>query len=858
MKKFLSLVLALVMTMSLVTISAGAADYEDDSKIQYNEAVDVVSALKIVEGYADGSFNPTATLTRGAASKIICNLILGPTTASALVADAAPYKDVPADSTFAGYIAYCAKQGIISGYADGTFRPDNTLTGYAFMKMLLGALGYDGEIEGYSGANWSINVAKQALNIGLDSGLKDDFNGTKPVTREEACLYAFNTLKADLVEYPNKTTIEIGDTTVNLGSCTAKAVSWTISAAADGNIDEKAGGDNYIQFAEQYFNKLVKTTVPDGFGRPATKWTYKGSKVGTYVKTATLSFVGSKDMNEIYEELGMTTTDTKSQLFINGIEVAQGADGATAALKTSDLNVAKGNDKGLDEIKVSGTKVSSKIGAGTLVEVFLDKDNNTVDICAMSVYGGKISDVKDAKSTKDAYVVVEYGANAPATIGVGDNDEFETTEFAEDDVVAYTYSDKDHEIKTMYKMESVEGSLDKRTVTKNLTLNGTTYKYAKEYDFEGTLTENGLTNKSDYVVYLDNNGLALWIAEAQFSVDAYAMVLKIQGESNPLVWSNKALLAFADGTTKEVTLAKDYTVAANNTDGVAMAATGMDIVRYKVDANGNYKLTKVTPASQAKTDMETANKTLKVNGSAYSITGTPAVTADSKTIFVVRKANTDSFKVYTGIKNVPVIDGGVSNLYAKSGVAKVVFVNSCASLANNSKDVTFIAAASSTKMVTSSDTLNYYVYNAVVNGEITTVMVDSTQTLTDGNNTLVAGDKNNGLSGTSKEYLNLILNTTTYDSDDIMTAGSFTPVPVTVHEAHGVKKVSTTEIKLDTFGGSDVTLSVAKNVNVYLVEDDGDIKAIEMSDVKTNKDNRAYYTMEDGEITNLFIQEMDI
>ena len=95
MKKFLSLVLALVMTMSLVTVSAGAKDFTDSSKIQYAEAVDVMSAAKVIDGYTDGTFNPTATLTRGAAAKIICNLILGPTTASALVADAAPYKDVP-------------------------------------------------------------------------------------------------------------------------------------------------------------------------------------------------------------------------------------------------------------------------------------------------------------------------------------------------------------------------------------------------------------------------------------------------------------------------------------------------------------------------------------------------------------------------------------------------------------------------------------------------------------------------------------------------------------------------------------------------------------------------------------------
>ncbi len=90
MKKFLSLVLALAMTMSLVTVSAGAKDFTDDSEINYKEAVDVMSALGVVDGYSDGDFNPQDTLTRGAAAKIICNLILGPTTAAALHADTAP------------------------------------------------------------------------------------------------------------------------------------------------------------------------------------------------------------------------------------------------------------------------------------------------------------------------------------------------------------------------------------------------------------------------------------------------------------------------------------------------------------------------------------------------------------------------------------------------------------------------------------------------------------------------------------------------------------------------------------------------------------------------------------------------
>ena len=245
MKKFLSLVLALVMTMSLVTVSAGAKDFTDNSKITYDEAVAVMSAAKVIDGYAEGDFRPTNTLTRGAAAKIICNLILGPTTASALVADAAPYKDVPTNSTFAGYIAYCQKEGIISGYADGTFKPGNTLTGYAFMKMLLGALGYDSAIEGYTGANWSIAVAKQAINAGLNNSLKGSFNGVKAVTREEACLYAFNTLKATMVEYDNRIVVGEGSTAVAV-SGVRKDLTWNKGTLNDGKIKK----DGYVQIAK--------------------------------------------------------------------------------------------------------------------------------------------------------------------------------------------------------------------------------------------------------------------------------------------------------------------------------------------------------------------------------------------------------------------------------------------------------------------------------------------------------------------------------------------------------------------------------------------------------------------------------
>ena len=61
MKKFLSLVLALVMTMSLFTITAGATEFKDltdVNSIEHKEAVELFNKIGIISGYEDGSFGP--------------------------------------------------------------------------------------------------------------------------------------------------------------------------------------------------------------------------------------------------------------------------------------------------------------------------------------------------------------------------------------------------------------------------------------------------------------------------------------------------------------------------------------------------------------------------------------------------------------------------------------------------------------------------------------------------------------------------------------------------------------------------------------------------------------------------------
>ena len=59
------------------------------------------------------------------------------------------------------------------------------------------------------------------------------------------------------------------------------------------------------------------------------------------------------------------------------------------------------------------------------------------------------------------------------------------------------------------KAESVEGTLDKYTLGKNLTLADTEYKYSKNIAFSFG-SETSMTTKSDYVIYLDTNGMVIY------------------------------------------------------------------------------------------------------------------------------------------------------------------------------------------------------------------------------------------------------------------------------------------------------------------------------------------------------------
>ncbi len=226
LKKVLSLVLALSMALSLMTVAfaADASDFVDYDKVEYNEAVNVMVAAGVFNGKDGNKFAPNDTLTREEAAKIITYMMMGQKEADKLTTTVAPYADVAANRWSAGAIAWCTEQGILTG-SNGKFYPTDKLTGLAFAKMCLVALGYDAKIEKLEGSSWAINSATLAINNDLDKDMeKVSLSGS--LTREQAALMAFNTMKADLVDYENRgTEIKLSNgTTVIVGASKAEAV----------------------------------------------------------------------------------------------------------------------------------------------------------------------------------------------------------------------------------------------------------------------------------------------------------------------------------------------------------------------------------------------------------------------------------------------------------------------------------------------------------------------------------------------------------------------------------------------------------------------------------------------------------
>ena len=119
-KRFFSALLVLCLTLALVLTASAAGNAAD-----LDEAVQVVTALGIMSGDGSGDLGLSRRVTR--AEFITMAIRATPDGGSVGQAASSPYPDVPRSHWASGYVEAAVSRRLISGFSDGTFRPEQEI-----------------------------------------------------------------------------------------------------------------------------------------------------------------------------------------------------------------------------------------------------------------------------------------------------------------------------------------------------------------------------------------------------------------------------------------------------------------------------------------------------------------------------------------------------------------------------------------------------------------------------------------------------------------------------------------------------------------------------------------------------------
>jgi len=193
-KRILTWLLAISMLGSLLTVPAGAAavtKFSDVSDSYTATAVETLRLMGVLDGYGDGTFRPDTVLNRAQFCKMAVYAMDG-SGELGRYSTVTIFPDVKPSHWASAYINMAARKGIISGFADGKFKPGQTVTAGQAVTILMRGLGYKDEDMG---GVWPQSYMAEAQTNGLlkSTGITSAYAG---LTRAQAAKLFLNLFEA--------------------------------------------------------------------------------------------------------------------------------------------------------------------------------------------------------------------------------------------------------------------------------------------------------------------------------------------------------------------------------------------------------------------------------------------------------------------------------------------------------------------------------------------------------------------------------------------------------------------------------------------------------------------------------------
>ena len=567
LKKVLALVLAFACAF---TMFAGAA-FTDEADIQAKDAVNMLTALGVIEGYEDGSFNPDGVVTRAEMAKMIFVVRNNTIDDSAYANNTSKLTDIT-NHWAKGYIKFCESQGIIAGYGDNTFKPDATVTGVEAAKMLLVLTGYDADKAGLTGTAWATNTLRYAGS----AGILDDVNSglEQGLPRQYAAQMIYNTLDANRVKWSDD--------------------SQSFDDVLNGGIKETVGSAYMgLSYDVGTMTEMSKDSLTIKIDGSYDSDNYHQSKD---YKTVSFTKVGSDYSKLLGQKVKVMFKDGKTNNVLGIYAISD---------NTSYTVAANGTEKDGDKVKFGGSSYS--------VEFYGDADNKTIYDSnkgdAIATYidgqvaeGTTLDELDNNKLNPNMYTFVDTDGNGKidtlnvttynvAKVSYASSDKiiasgktYKTADeniadgIAKDDWVVITenlYNDNKDIVKADMSTGTLNGLRDNQSAniffdggdvsTSKVTYNE--YRVGDDW-FKGAAKVQSTASESDLntvkagneVEYVVVNNIMFYVkrvsGKADGKVDEVAMIVN-KGTTGI---DNEVKLAFFDGTTKTVEVDSDSTI----------------------------------------------------------------------------------------------------------------------------------------------------------------------------------------------------------------------------------------------------------------------------------------------------------
>lgn len=434
MRKRIMIIICTIVILCVSSVVSAATSLKDIKNTKYEDSVDTLITLGLVSGYPeDNTYRPEKAVTRAEMAKLMVVALGQESKVTAAGNKTTKFKDMKGHWAYA-YVNLASELGVINGYPNGNFGPNNTVSYAEATAMILRALEYE-DVVSKSKESWPNNYINQAKKLSLYSSV-GTVNSNDGAKRGNVAIMLWNMLRTGVASPvgQNSSGVIYGEGEKLLNKKMTKFTYFS-----DVLIDS-------INFDDDYETATIKlkgdktVTVTMDASEAAKMY---GQKYNILYNNTTKKIIKSEKTSNNTTKQGFIEKVTSSKIYIDG-----------------------GSSKGYDLPKSSRILLYGVDSIDEAVEAILVFSGSTVEYIVAfppeQVYLGIVteSDVSISKKN-DGIKVANYKTSSSKTYPMADEDDMPD----EDDIILY-YLNSDNEV-IILKSASVDDSEVVATVSKS-------------------------------------------------------------------------------------------------------------------------------------------------------------------------------------------------------------------------------------------------------------------------------------------------------------------------------------------------------------------------------------------------------